>query len=254
MVAFLRAFAVALLLLSATGAAHADEVSPAVRAKAKARIKKARSAYEAGNLDVAVSEYQAAYKLLPVSDILFNIGQILRVKEDRPAAIQSYRKYLELEPSGGHATEARDQIAALTRELVPAELQPSYDATKQTYEAYKRDKGGAFDEKWAALDGQIAAGKTDGLGQKLETLRLEIKPEKRPPPKLDEEKTKQAIASTVKVKKEKAPGKPLPPLLKKWWFWTAIGGAVAVIVVGAAVGATVGSGDKDPVATLGVLK
>jgi tetratricopeptide (TPR) repeat protein len=250
--ALVRTLIAALLLVSAAGATHADEVSPAIRAKAKARIKKARGAYEAGNLDLAVSEYQAAYKLLPVSDILFNIGQILRVKEARPAAIQSYRKYLEADPQGSHADEARANIAAITRELVPAEAQPSYDATKQTYEDYKRDKGPAFDEKWAALDEKIASGQTDGIGAQLDALRSEIKPEKRPPPRLDEETTKRAVASTVK--KEKAPPRPLPPLLKKWWFWTAIGGGVAVIVVAAAVGATVGSNDKDPVASLGVLR
>jgi hypothetical protein len=29
---------------------------------------------------------------------------------------------------------------------------------------------------------------------------------------------------------------PEPPLYRKWWLWTAVGAAVAVIVVGAAVG------------------
>jgi tetratricopeptide (TPR) repeat protein len=251
MAARLLALCLAISCGIAAAPAQAEEPSPAIRAKAKARIKKARAAYEAGNYDQAVAEYTAAYKLLPLSDILFNLGQILRVKEDKPQALRAYRKYLEAEPNGSHAEDAKGYVATLTREVLPEALQPKYDAAKLEYEAFHDKNGDAFDARWLALGALIASG-DPGVDTELESLRHDIRERSKPAPKIDEAVTARAVAKTTRTKpRETGPGKPL---LKKWWFWTAVGGAAAVLITGIAVGAALGSSQSDPVPTLGVLK
>ena len=226
------------LTLGATRAASAQEFTPAVRAKAKARIKKARAAYEAGNYDQAVVEYQAAYKIMPLPDILFNLGQILRVKEDKPEALKAYRKYVESEPDGSHAEEARGYVISLTREVLPEATRARYDEVKQAYEAFHDKNGDALDAKWNAVNAQIASGEP-GLEAQLDALRDELRQRSLPAPTIDEAATRRALAKTTRTTPRDRTS--TRPLLKKWWFWTAVGAAL-------------GSGDRDPTASLGVLK
>jgi tetratricopeptide (TPR) repeat protein len=257
-----RLLALALACLTAVATltphpARADEPSAAQRTKAKALIKKARAAYEAEKYDVAVSEYEAAYKLLPLPDILFNLGQILRVKGDQAAALKAYRRYLAVESTGAHADEARTQSQALLREVLPEPLKPRYDKTKEAYTAFKAQKGNALDERWAALEAAIAEGLPD-LEAQLDALDAEIQKRTQPAPVLDEQKTKQAVATVVVTPPPKKPRehhlKLDRTLLKKWWFWTAAGGIVAVLVTAITVGAVFGSQQSDPTASLGVIK
>jgi tetratricopeptide (TPR) repeat protein len=242
----LIARALAILALLACGTSFA-EVSPAARAKAKTHIKKARAAYADGNYDQAVAEYQAAYKLVPAGDILFNLGQIQRVKDDKPAAVASYRKYLDSEPDGAHAGEAREHLAQLTRAQVPEAARDRYDAVEKAV----RDKPGDAATRFAALQAHVGAGDTSNVDSELAAIQASLqRPE--PAPKLDEPTTRRAVAATV----ASTPARPVPsdkPYLKKWWFWTAVGGG-ALIVVGAITGIAIAAQPKDPTPTLGVLQ
>lgn len=114
-----RLVVVLALVLALPSSARAGEPTPQARAKAKLHIKKARAAYQAGDYDQAVAEYEVAYKLLPLDDILFNEGQILRVKDDKPAALEAYRRYLEAAPDGAHAEEARGYVQELASATAP---------------------------------------------------------------------------------------------------------------------------------------
>lgn len=54
-------------------------------------------------------------------------------------------------------------------------------------------------------------------------------------------------ATPDKTSPPKSPGSSDKPLYKKWWFWTAIGGAAAVVIVtGVAVGVTAGRSSSLP--------
>lgn len=78
---------------------------------------KARSAYSFGNYDIAIAEYQAAFDLTGAPEYIFNIAQTQRAKGDKPAAVASYRRYLELDPAGDGAASARQHVDALDAEL-----------------------------------------------------------------------------------------------------------------------------------------
>jgi tetratricopeptide (TPR) repeat protein len=237
------ALVLALALVLPQVAAAAD-VSPQARAKARAHIKKARGFYDQEQYDQAVVEYESAYKLVGVSDILFNIGQILRTKGDKPAAVKAYRRYLQVEPSGGHAEEARDYALQLTKDQVPLTSRDKWDFV----ENQKRPP--AMEERWQKLNERVGAGDLSGLDAELASMQSELN---RPaqPLVIDDAVTRHAAAAVVKEKSHE-PARPLPPYAKKWWFWTAIGGG-AVVVIAIVVGAVLGQ-PGDPMPSLGVLK
>lgn len=230
------------LLLAVPSAAWAADASPQARAKAKAHIKKARAFYDQEQYDQAVAEYDAAYKIVGVSDILFNIGQILRTKGDKPAAVKAYRRYLSVEPAGAHADESRDYVQQLTRDQVPATSRDKWDFV----EAQKKPV--ALEERWQKLNERVGNGELDGLDDELKAMEKELNPSHAVV--IDDAATRRAAATVVKSE----PRKPheWPPYTRKWWFWTAIGGGAAVVLA-VALGAALG-GPKDPSPSLGVLK
>ena len=251
-----RRIARALLCLALVGGlaivARADEPSAAVRAKVKRDLKRGRAAYNAGKLDDAVRDYQSAYRLYPVPDIQFNIGQIERVAGHREKAIAAYHQYLTDAPDGDHASDVEAQIVALTRELVPAELQPKFDAVKARFADYQKDRGHDLDDKWSAITASVAGGDTLNLGAALDDLSAELDARTRPQKPLEA----RAGAEKVVVGTRAAPpaAREQKPRHKTRWFWNAIGGGAALLITGIAVGAAVGSHTVDPVPTIGVLK
>lgn len=249
-----RRIARALLCLALVGgvalAARADEPTAAVRAKVKRYLKRGRAAYNAGKLDEAVRDYQAAYRLYPVADIQFNIGQIERVAGHREKAIAAYRQYLTDGPDGSHAGDVQAQITALTRELVPAELQAKFDAVKSRFGAYQKDHHD-LDDKWTAITNSVAGGDTLNLGAALDDLSAELDARARPQKPPDAHAGAERVVMTTRTAPR--PHREKKPLLKTWWFWTAIGGGAALLITGVAVGAALGSHTVDPVPTIGVL-
>jgi tetratricopeptide (TPR) repeat protein len=236
----LAALAMALLLAAP---AHAD-ITPQARAKAKAHIKKARTLYDQEQYDGAVAEYEAAYALVGVADILFNVGQILRTKGDKPGAVKSYRRYLEAEPSGAHAQEAKDYSLELTRDQVPATSRARWDFVEHAQRTPSQE------ERWQKLIARVGAGDTSTVDGELDALENELNPKH--PVVLDDATTRRAAAATLTTSPPPREPHHWPPYTKKWWFWTAIGGG-AVIIVAVVVGAVLGQ-PGDPVPSLGVLK
>ncbi len=100
-------------------AVHAQPKTPSAADKQAAVLhwEKARSAYSFGNYDIAIAEYQAAFDLTGAPEYIFNIAQTQRAKGDKPAAVASYRRYLELDPAGDGAASAKQHVEALDAEL-----------------------------------------------------------------------------------------------------------------------------------------
>src|SRR5262249_55516124 len=62
--------------------------------------KNAQRAHDAGEYELAIREYQAAYAINPLPLLLFDIGQVYRLIGNAEQAETYYRKYLALEPNG----------------------------------------------------------------------------------------------------------------------------------------------------------
>ncbi len=67
--------------------------------------------------DAALEEFLAAYELAPVPQGLYHLGLAYEGLKDRTSALDAYKRYVEAEPDGVEADEARKRIAKLTKEL-----------------------------------------------------------------------------------------------------------------------------------------
>lgn len=71
-----------------------------------------------GKVDAAILRFQSALQFKPnFAAPHFYLGRALEKKQDLPAALREYQKYLEILSNGEEAKEARKRIAALEKKL-----------------------------------------------------------------------------------------------------------------------------------------
>lgn len=75
-------------------AGHAQEGSDDNEAKAQALYAEGESAYANGNYESALASFSAAYELIPVAGLLFNIGQCYRKLGHHRKAAEFFERYL----------------------------------------------------------------------------------------------------------------------------------------------------------------
>lgn len=96
------------------------------RRKAQEHFEAARQAFRLEDYQRAIAEFRLAYALHPDPEFYFNIGEAYRKWGKPGEALESYRKYLELDPAGRAAAVAQAFAAEIDRELAAAqELQPA---------------------------------------------------------------------------------------------------------------------------------
>jgi tetratricopeptide (TPR) repeat protein len=97
-----------------TAAAQPAPVDPAMREQAAAHVRQAREFFKTAQWDRALAEYQAALDLTGEPLLTFNIA-LVHDRAGRPElALDSFQRYLALEPLGKVADEARENVARLT--------------------------------------------------------------------------------------------------------------------------------------------
>lgn len=104
------------LVVAALGGAAAAQPSaePAHdQEQAKAHYLKARAHHQRHEYQRAAAEYLQAFALFPDPELLFNVGQVYRLAGDQALAAAYYRRYLELDPAGRAAPEARRHLESL---------------------------------------------------------------------------------------------------------------------------------------------
>jgi tetratricopeptide (TPR) repeat protein len=122
--------ALIVLLLSLALAVPAAAQDRAAVAQARRHFVAGEAAFKRGDFDAAIREYEAAYALVPRPELLFNIGSAYRRRgetgslADKRAALEHYRRYLELAPDGKGAPDARRRIEALNAAIAEAETPP----------------------------------------------------------------------------------------------------------------------------------
>ncbi len=150
----IRVFIVALLVSSA--AAHAQPNKPDATAikKANGHFKLGQEFFKSGQWDRAIVEYQAALDLTGEPLMVFNIA-LAHDRAGRPEqALAGYLTYLDANPEGAIADEARGYVAKLSRVVDKLEQDRAREAARKA-EAAKRVQEAAA--KQAELQRQAAA-------------------------------------------------------------------------------------------------
>lgn len=116
------------------------------RQRAGEHVEKGDRFKEAGEYEKAALEYEKAYELVPHPLLFFNLAQVYRLGGDDEKALDYYQRYLDAEPDGRAAPQAREQVEKLRAQI----------------EARKKPKDG--DEprgdlpRWLRIGGMASAG------------------------------------------------------------------------------------------------
>ncbi|MEJ7600111.1 MAG: tetratricopeptide repeat protein [Kofleriaceae bacterium] len=155
---------------------------------ARAHVVVADTHFKLGRFEQALEQYTKAYELFPVPALLFNLGQCHRSLRQWERAIFFFKGYLREAPNAPNRAIVEDLI----REN---ELAAREEAAARTAEESAAR---------AAAQEQV---KLEAQRRNEERLRAE-----------KETRTDDAVRDARKTP-ERA------PLYRKWWFWTAVGGA-----------------------------
>lgn len=101
--------AAVLLALAATSALAQPATSP--------HEATATAAYEAGDLDTALHEFEAAYADTQRADLLYVIGRLHTERKDCVMAIDYFNRYLATKPGATQADAAQTEIAKCQKQL-----------------------------------------------------------------------------------------------------------------------------------------
>jgi len=107
------ALAAVLLAVFVSGRASGDEPSDSAKQEAGTRFERGVKLYEAQDFAAALAEFEAAYRLVPRYQVLFNVGVTQKRLFRYNDAVRSLKRYLEL---GGDKVP-QDRRDAVDREL-----------------------------------------------------------------------------------------------------------------------------------------
>ncbi len=123
-----RGLFVVVALLAACATARAADL----REQAKEHYQVGRAAYEAGRWQAALIEFQRAYAIVPIPDLIYNIGHCQERLNRYAEAAASYRLFLAAKPDAQERKELETRIVELDRlasSPPPALPPPSIDLT-----------------------------------------------------------------------------------------------------------------------------
>ncbi len=114
----------------------AEETAPAnVINEARSHFRLGSAYYRGGAYDLALQEFEAAYKLDPRPDMLFNLGQCQRQLGHDREALALYRAFLRELPGSPRRAEVQSYVDELTKKIAAEEESgrkpvPAHDPAK----------------------------------------------------------------------------------------------------------------------------
>lgn len=234
-----RSTRTAFLLLSLCAAlvpapAHADR-----KEEAHAAADRGERLFSKGVFDQALTEYQASYDKYPKPFLLFRIGECQRKLVRDAEALATYKKYLEKVSKGGDRKKAEAYVAELQAKLeANKKPEPEPEPPKPVAQAPDVEAPPMTEAQVAAVskvERHNKKGKKGVSGPPAETTAKAPKEDHLPP---GWDPNAPPPDRTPAYEEPAEPAGP-KPLYKKWWLWTAVGGAL-VIGAGVAIGLVYG--------------
>ena len=187
------------LLFALCSFAHAED-DPDVAA-ARRHFVKAKAQLEKGNYQAALKEFMVARQIKPLPDLDYDVARCLDALERYPEAIAEYQKYLAHAPPD--AADVQKRVQTL------------------------KDRMAAI----AHID--------EPAVEKAPPPEKPAEPPPPPPAPPVEKVVEKPMPSVVESEPEPIPVRRAridKPLYKRWWLWTAVGGAAVVVAVGVGLG------------------
>lgn len=212
--------AVTAALLLSIGPAEAGKPE---RRRAKRHARRAAELFEAKSYDLALEEFEEAYRLYPVPALLYNMGQCHLFMKQYEKAVSEFEQFLSERPDTPYREDVENLIAEAKREL-------------------------GIDEEMDQKQEPPPPEPEEEETPEIETPMPEVAPP--PPPPAAPPPPPLAPPPPAAV----APEDDGEPVYTAWWFWTIIGG-VALAAGGTAVAVTAGNRTSTvlPMGDLGVL-
>ncbi|MDQ3336357.1 MAG: hypothetical protein M4D80_14405 [Myxococcota bacterium] len=108
----MRAALAIVIALTASAAADNNNVD-----KGRGHFKQGKEFQNSGAFERAAEEYKLAYAADPRPEMLFNIAQAYRLAKLKEQALDYFKQYLDKQPNGAGADEARKHVVTLTKEI-----------------------------------------------------------------------------------------------------------------------------------------
>jgi tetratricopeptide (TPR) repeat protein len=101
------------LVLALTAPAAADSNVE----KGRSHFKQGKAFQDGGSFERAAEQYKLAYAADPRPEMLFNIAQAYRLAKLKEQALDYFKQYLDKQPNGAGADEARKHVVTLTKQI-----------------------------------------------------------------------------------------------------------------------------------------
>ena len=226
------AWVVVLLLVVGRSAGADPAMSPEERgAAAKQFFETGMAHFQLEEYDRAVESWESGFRMRPVAQFLYNIGQAHRLAKRYEKALSFYKKYLYMEPKAVNKAEVERHIATLTR-LIDDQgkisnappTQPLLGTGELGRQPRRTDKPEPVVQK--PLKPEPVVQKPEPVVQKPVVQK--------PEPVVVVAEPKPNLIVTAHVDNR--------PVTKKPWFWGVIGGVAVVVVAAVVVGVVLGTG------------
>ncbi len=239
----------ALLVLILVGSSALADENESVQRKARAHYRQGLAHSQAGNYAIAADELKTAYELGHAPECLLQLGHVYRLAENKPAALDAYKRFLEASPEGAGADEALRWVVALekgVRRAPPApppaaEPPPPPPAPPAEAEGSVYDPFGHSGSREAYDFGPGT--RRAATSRRATPTRPREEDDDQPAVAPAPAAARIAVAPAAEVRAEE-PGPPRP-LLRRPWFWATVSVGAAVII-GLGVGLGVGLSSSQP--------
>ncbi len=209
---------------------------------ARKHYDRATAAFGLGRYADAAVEYEAAFRMRPDPALLYNCAQSYRLAGNKPRAVELYRNYVRLYGDAPNAEDARSHLNNLELEVSAERAATSRSSTHPA------------PVPTTAIPSPAPAPSHPPAPTPAPTFAIKdpaAAAPPAPPPNVVGVPAADIHVDVVATPQSVGPSdREQRPLLRRPWFWAAVG---AVVVGGTIAILVAASGDKDPKPTFGVI-
>jgi hypothetical protein len=240
------------LFASAAPGVAAPAVSKETLARAERHIKYAERHLEKKEYDQAIEEYRQVNAWVPQPRIDYFLGNAYRMKGDQAKAKECFERYLQIDPSGEYAAEARAFVGGGAGPVkdaqagLPSEPSPAVAKEASQDKAPAEERVEEKERATAPVQAPVEAVASTAPGVREPPPPLQspepvssVPTQALPPPPETAVLAQPALPPTTATAVAARPVRPArEPIYRRWWLWTIVGSVAAHGAVGAALGIT----------------